>query len=88
MELKNKRTTSPKGGKDWVLVKFQHLIDVSVKKERHFDVIISSIGDGGTRTFLPIWGYQDIFTNLGVPGHFCNIMVSLCKYTPMKSTSR
>ena len=23
VELKNKRTTSPKGGKDWILVKFK-----------------------------------------------------------------
>ena len=22
---------------------------------------------------------------MGVPAHFCNIMVSLCKYTPLKS---
>ena len=40
MELKNKRTTSPKGGKDWVPVKFQHLIHVFLQKERHFNLIM------------------------------------------------
>ena len=43
MELKNIRTTSPKGAKDRVLVKFSAFNSrhVSLKKERHFDLIMA-----------------------------------------------
>ena len=34
----------------------------------------SNLLEGGYQHNFPIWGYQDIFSNLGVPGHFSNMI--------------